>query len=130
MRSITTDYNNSAYNSATKFTDVYSANGVTVPAKTPVNVRSMMDSVGAGDYVLSADTITIDHSTATVAHGSTGTSVITATISSAATAGIPIAVPIIIDAIDTNVILLAIVCCLPYSLSVLSILSNLTLSKV
>ena len=92
MRSITTDYNNSSYNSATKFTDVYSANGVTVPAKTPVNVRSMMDSVGAGDYVVSADTLAIDHATATVAHGSTGTSVITATISSVATAGIPIAV--------------------------------------
>ena len=92
MRSITTDYNNSSYNSATKFTDVYSANGVTIAAKNPVNVRSMMDSVGAGDYVLSADTIAIDHATATVAHGSTGTSVITATISSAATAGIPISV--------------------------------------
>jgi hypothetical protein len=92
MRSITTDYNNSAYNSATKFTDVYSANGVTVPAKTPVNVRSMMDSVGAGDYVLSADTIAVDDATIAVAADATIASVITATISSVATAGIPIAV--------------------------------------
>ena len=54
MRSITTDYNNSAYNSATKFTCVYSANGLTVPANTPVDVRALTDSVGAGDYVASA----------------------------------------------------------------------------
>ena len=51
MRSITTDYNNSSYYNETKFTDVYSANGVTVAANTPVDVRAMMDSVGAGDYV-------------------------------------------------------------------------------
>ena len=92
MRDLTTDYNNSSYNSATKFTDVYSANGVTVPAKTPVNVRSMMDSVEAGDYVLSADLLAIDSATASVAHGSTTTSTITASISSVATAGIPVTV--------------------------------------
>ena len=92
MRSITTDYNNSSYNSETKFTDVYSAHGVTVPANTPVNVRSMMDSVGAGDYVLSATSMEIDDSTISVAAGSTIASVITAKISTTATAGIPVAV--------------------------------------
>ena len=91
MRTITTDYNNASYASATKFTDVYSANGVTVPAKTPVNVRSMMDSVGAGDYVLSADELAISATTATPAPAATATLTLTAKISSAATAGIPIA---------------------------------------
>ena len=90
MRSITTDYNNSSYYNETKFTDVYSANGVTVAANTPVDVRAMMDSVGAGDYVLSATSMDINSATATPAPGATATSVITTKISSTATAGIPV----------------------------------------
>ena len=90
MRSITTDYNNASYNSATKFTDVYSGNGVTVPAKTPVNVRAMMDSVGAGDYVLSATSMEVADTTVDLPLDSTLTQGVTAKISTTATAGIPV----------------------------------------
>lgn len=90
MRTITTDYNNSSYYSETKFTDVYSANGVTVAANTPVNVRSMMDSVGAGDYVLSATSMDISDETLTPDVDATDTITITTKISSTATAGIPV----------------------------------------
>lgn len=90
MRSITTDYNNSSYNSATKFTDVYSANGFTVPAKTPVDVRALMDSVGAGDYVLSATSIEAADTTVDLTVLSSLTQNITAKISTTATAGIPV----------------------------------------
>jgi hypothetical protein len=90
MRTITTDYNNSAYNSETKFTCVYSANGLTVAAATPVDVRSMTDSVQAGDYVASATSMDIDASTSTPDVGGTDTVTITTKISSTATAGIPV----------------------------------------
>ena len=90
MRTITTDYNNSAYNSETKFTCVYSANGLTVAAATPVDVRSMTDSVQAGDYVASATSMDIDSATSTPDVGGTDTVTITTKISSAATAGIPV----------------------------------------
>lgn len=90
MRTITTDYNNSAYNSETKFTCVYSANGLTVAAATPVDVRSMTDSVQAGDYVTSATSMDIDSNTSTPDVGGTDTVTITTKISSAATAGIPV----------------------------------------
>jgi hypothetical protein len=90
MRTITTDYNNSAYASATKFTCVYSANGLTVAAGNPVNVRSMFDSVGAGDYVASATSMEIDSETSTPDVDGTDTITITAKISTTATAGIPV----------------------------------------
>ena len=50
MRQITTNWNNSAYNSQTIFVDNNSGNTVTIPANTPVNVRSMVDSVESGFY--------------------------------------------------------------------------------
>lgn len=90
MRTITTDYNNSAYNSETKFTCVYSANGLTVAAATPVDVRALNDSVGAGDYVASATSMEIDSETSTPDVGGTDTITITAKISTTATAGIPV----------------------------------------
>lgn len=90
MRSITTDYNNASYASATKFTDVYSGNGVTIPAKTPVDVRSMMDSVGAGDYVLSATSMEVSDTTVDLTLEGTVTQGVTAKISTTATVGIPI----------------------------------------
>lgn len=90
MRTITTDYNNASYASETKFTCVYSANGLTVPANTPVDVRALNDSVGAGDYVASATSMDIDSATSTPAPAGTDTITITTKISSTATAGIPV----------------------------------------
>lgn len=78
MRSITTNWNNSAYNSAGTFVDVKSNVTVTIPANTPVNFRSMVDSVESGAYVYNPDTL--DASPATTTKAATQTQVVTVTV--------------------------------------------------
>lgn len=57
MRDLTTNWNDAAYANATTFVDKGGAY-VTIPANTPVNVRSMQDSVQGGDYaVLATDAV-------------------------------------------------------------------------
>ena len=63
MRTLTTDWNAAAHANATTFCDRYAGTYVTIPANTPVDVRSMQDSVlGNHYYVMSTvpDTITVD----------------------------------------------------------------------
>ncbi len=50
MRTLTTDWNNVSYASAATFCDRYAGTYVTIPANTPVDVRSMQDSVLGNDY--------------------------------------------------------------------------------
>jgi hypothetical protein len=50
MRDITTNWNNSAYNSSTIFVDRATGTTVTIPANKAVDVRSMFDSVQSGAY--------------------------------------------------------------------------------
>ena len=50
MRDITTNWNNSAYNSSTIFVDRATGSTVTIPANKAVDVRSMVDSVQSGAY--------------------------------------------------------------------------------
>lgn len=67
MRTITTNWNNSAYNNQTIFVDFASGSTVTVPAGNPVNVRSMYDSVGAGSYFVNPSAINVDEATLSTA---------------------------------------------------------------
>ncbi len=90
MRSITTDYNNAAFYSATKFTDTETGNGFTVAANNPVNVRALNDSVSAGSYVASATSIELEAATLTPAPDAVVVFSVTAKISTTATAGIPV----------------------------------------
>jgi hypothetical protein len=63
MRTITTDWNNVAYASATTYCDRYAGTYVTIPANEPTKTRSMADSVlGNHYYVLSnvPDTLAVD----------------------------------------------------------------------
>lgn len=50
MRDLTTAWNNPAYAGLTVFLCIRSGNYVTVPSNEPEKVRSMYDSVQAGDY--------------------------------------------------------------------------------
>ena len=63
MRTLTTDWSNSSYADAATFLDRRAGTFVTIPAATPVDSRSMADSVIGGDYVTFAytlDTLTAD----------------------------------------------------------------------
>jgi hypothetical protein len=63
MRTLTTDWNNVAYASATTYCDRYAGTYVTIPANTPVDVRSMSDSVIGNDYYVLTripDTLAVD----------------------------------------------------------------------
>lgn len=90
MRSITTDYNNSAFYSETKFTDTATANGITIAANKPVDVRALNDSVSAGAFVPSATSMDISAATLTPAPAATANVSITTKISTTATPGIPV----------------------------------------
>jgi uncharacterized protein YjdB len=90
MRTITTNWNNSAYNSQTIFVDNASGNTVTIPANTPVNVRSMVDSVESGSYQYNPDAITRNPSTLSIDIGDTGTSTATVTLDSVGMSQFPV----------------------------------------
>jgi len=99
MRSLTTDWNNVAYASATEFTDKNGA-VVTIPANKPQDVRSMYDSVSGGDYVVGAlDTFAANVASITAAVLDTDTIVVTASDGASPLAGI------IVDASSSNVAL-------------------------
>lgn len=90
MRSITTNWNNSAYNSAGTFVDVISGNTVTIPANTPVNFRAMVDSVEAGAYVYNPSSVVANPDTLSTVEDDVDTTVVTVTLSSVAVENAPI----------------------------------------
>jgi len=63
MREITTNWNNPDYANETIFVDVATGATVTIPANTPVNVRSMIDSVQSGAYFNNPTAITASEET-------------------------------------------------------------------
>jgi len=63
MRDITTNWNNSAYNSQTIFVDRATGSTVTIPANKPVDVRSMVDSVQSGAYFNNPTSLTASEET-------------------------------------------------------------------
>lgn len=52
MNDLTVDWNDPAYANSTVFVDKRGGNFVVIPDNEPDKVRSMMDSVYAGDYVV------------------------------------------------------------------------------
>lgn len=90
MRSITTNWNNSAYNSAGTFVDVISGNTVTIPANTPVDFRALVDSVENGAYVYNPDTVVANPDTLSTVADDVDTTVVTVTLSAAAVENAPI----------------------------------------
>lgn len=90
MRSITTNWNNSAYNSAGTFVDTISGVSVTIPANTPVNFRAMVDSVEAGAYVYAPDTTTVTPDTLSTVADDVDTVTVAVTLSAAAVKNAPI----------------------------------------
>lgn len=50
MRDLTINWNDPAFANSTVFVDKKAGNYIVVPANDPSKVRSMMDSVQAGDY--------------------------------------------------------------------------------
>ena len=63
MREITTNWNNPDYANQTVFVDQATGATVTIPANTPVNVRSMLDSVQSGAYFNNPTAITASEET-------------------------------------------------------------------
>jgi len=63
MREITTNWNNPDYANQTVFVDTATGATVTIPANTPVNVRSMVDSVSSGAYFSNPVGVTASEST-------------------------------------------------------------------
>jgi hypothetical protein len=63
MREITTNWNNPAYANETVFVDQATGFIVTIPANTPVNVRSMIDSVQSGAYFNNPTAVTASEET-------------------------------------------------------------------
>ena len=90
MRSITTNWNNSAYNSAGTFVDVISGNTVTIPANTPVDFRALVDSVENGAYVYNPDSVVASPDTLSTAADDVDTTTVTVTLSSVAVENAPI----------------------------------------
>lgn len=90
MRDITTNWNNSAYNSQTVFVDYATGNTVTVPANTPVNVRSMYDSVGAGTYQVNPGAIAASEETLATAPEDESEVTVTVTLGDAYVADTPV----------------------------------------
>jgi hypothetical protein len=90
MRSITTNWNNSAYNSATTFLDRATGISVTVPANTPVNVRAMVDSVDAGAYTYAPNALVATPATIASAEDDVDTVAVAVTLTSVGVAGAPI----------------------------------------
>jgi uncharacterized protein YjdB len=90
MRSITTNWNNVAYNSAGTFVDVTSGVSVTIPANTPVNFRSMVDSVESGAYVYAPDALDATPATTTKAAAETQAVTVTVTLNSVGVENAPI----------------------------------------
>ena len=91
MRTLTTDWNNADYANETTFCDRYAGTYVTIPAATPVDVRSMSDSVIGNHYYLLSnvpDTLAVDSA------GNAETVVVDATVDVVVTVTKnPIAVP-------------------------------------
>lgn len=92
MRSITTNWNSSTYNNATTFVDKISGSSVTIPANTPVNVRSMIDSVESGGYIYQPDGVVVNQETLSTAVDDEDVVVVTITNSAVPVAGAPITV--------------------------------------
>ena len=90
MRSITTNWNSSAYDSAGTFIDVKSGNSVTIPANTPVNFRAMVDSVESGGYVYAPDTLTATPATIASAPTDVDTVTVNVTLAAAAVENAPV----------------------------------------
>jgi hypothetical protein len=63
MRDLTTNWNASAFYSQTVFVDKTTGNTMTVGANRPVDVRTMFDSVQAGQYTTDPDSVSADPST-------------------------------------------------------------------
>ena len=90
MRSITTNWNSSAYDSAGTFVDVISGNTVTIPANTPVNFRSLVDSVESGSYIYAPDALTATPATVASAPLDKDTVVINVSLSAANVENAPV----------------------------------------
>jgi len=90
MRAITTNWNNSAYNSAGTFLDRKTGTSVTIPANTPVNFRGMVDSVESGAYSYAPDTVVADPGTLAPSVEDVDVVEVTVTLSSVAVDGAPI----------------------------------------
>lgn len=67
MRTLTTNWNASAYYDETVFVDSASGNTMTIGANRPVDVRTMTDSVASGAYKVDADSISADPATLSTA---------------------------------------------------------------
>jgi hypothetical protein len=77
MRDITTNWNNSAYNSSTIFVDRATGSTVTIPANKAVDVRSMVDSVQSGAYFNNPTSATVSDDTLAIAVEETDTVTVT-----------------------------------------------------
>jgi hypothetical protein len=77
MRDITTNWNNSAYNSSTVFVDRATGSTVTIPANKAVDVRSMVDSVQSGAYFNNPTSATVSDDTLAIAVEETDTVTVT-----------------------------------------------------
>ena len=77
MRDITTNWNNSAYNSSTIFVDRATGSTVTIPANKAVDVRSMFDSVQSGAYFNNPTSATVSDDTLAIAVEETDTVTVT-----------------------------------------------------
>jgi hypothetical protein len=87
MRTITTDWNNASYASATSFTDI-KGGVLAIPANTPSDVRALQHSVIAGDYIEGALT-NFTRSPTTSTKAAAETQVCTVTVTNASAVAMP-----------------------------------------
>ena len=90
MRTITTNWNASAYYDETVFVDGASGNTMTIGANRPVDVRTMLDSVASGTYKVDADSIDADPATLATAPEDTDTVTVTVEADGDVVAGYPV----------------------------------------
>jgi hypothetical protein len=90
MRTLTTNWNNSAFNSETVFVDGRTGNTMTIGANRPVDVRTMYDSVESGTYKFDADSIAADPATISSEPEDVDTVTVTVEIDSVGVAGYPV----------------------------------------
>ena len=90
MRTLTTNWNNSAFNSETVFVDGRTGNTMTIGANRPVDVRTMYDSVESGTYRFDADSISADPATLSTEPEDSDTVTVTVEIDSVGVANYPV----------------------------------------
>ena len=90
MRDLTTNWNAAAYYNSTVFVDSATGNTMTIGADRPVDVRTMNDSVQAGQYKVDVDSCAASDATLATAVNDVDVVTVTVTLSSVAQAGYPV----------------------------------------